>query len=403
MKFLTTILFISFSLSVVSFSDSMKQHFKRTFSDNELNKAIHIFEKYEKSLDKTALKAIDLIFYNKKKFSEKDRNYALYLLIHILQNNNVPENDSMPIALALAYNYNFSQSDSEVRKLLLADIVNHYIWYRELDALLDKINPGLKPSALPVIAQTYWASRDRSCYETRNKEIYYERLVPVEEYKRLFGILRANNLLEGKTIFDVAEKINIWYRQQKLPHDKLPSHLKGYAAGKLLDYQKKNGLFPSNSCVVDATHLSAIYQASGMGVATYYQNFRTAGAAKGVNHEWPVFYDPSLKLWVTAQIKNPWPSFTDEDVPVDFEIFRPMWHHFFIEEGKVDFKSYKESEKAKHAHIGGSFRCNSYGERTTNGLMRKFVFKGMNDKMMDIIWHYPVWKKTPDKYLTKFN
>lgn len=359
-----------------------------------------VLKKYIISLRPENARPVEWILFDDEFRAHPRSNYALILLVHILRTADWKPGETMPMALALAYNYNYSQGNDEVRSRLLADMSEHFKLYRSINKWQEKKMPYAMLESLPVIPQTYWATRDRSVYETFRIDDYDTRLLSLKDLARLHALVSRDEMLGGTTVFEWANSINKWYRPQRLPKELLTKEIDSYAFGPIMKFQREDGRFPSSSCVADASNLIALYQSVGLAPLTYYQNFRTAGTTKGINHEWPAVYNPANKTWITAQTGNPWPSFNERDVPVDFEIFRPLWHHAWIEQGKRESDKWHEADKAPNAHIGGTFRRNSYGERTTNGLMRDFVFKGIDEKTMERFWVYPVWKRSTNGYLT---
>lgn len=326
-------------------------------------------------------------------------NLALSLLLHILKTRPVPAGDTMPIALALAYNYNYAAGNHEVRKALKADIIAHYDFYRVVAEWQKKHARYAALDKSPIIAQTYWASRDRSAYETRTKDIYDLRLPAIRHLMRLHTLLAEQKAIGGRSAFELAYSIQFYYRSKRLAAPLLTGELRTYAAGPLLAFHERKGLFAAENCVSDATNLGVLFQAMGLAPLFYYQNFQSAGS-KGINHEWPAVYDLESRRFMTAQKGNPWPSHPERETPVDFEIFRPMWHHAWMEQGLEEEQTMPAEERAPPAHIGGRLRRNSHGERTTSGAMRDFVLQGITEEEMEELWTIPVWKKSREGLFT---
>lgn len=388
-------------LRAESLEEILEKQAVLSFSGSEAPGYLDITRRYISTLDPDGRAAMEWIFVDGLYRAKPEANQALFLLAYALKNCNWENGETMPIALALSYNYNYSQGNNEVKAKLRADILEHFTFYRELNDWQKTRMPDASLSKLPVIAQTYWSSRDRSVYETREINSYNKYLLSIRDLKRLFLLVSQNPALSGQNVVDWAQRIGRWYREQRLPRESLTNDISGYAAGPLMRYQERMGRFPASSCVTDATNLTALFQSVGLAPLTYYQNFRTAGTTKGTNHEWPTIFDPSTRIWTTVQRGNPWPTFTEADVPVDFEIFRPMWHHLWIKAGMEESAKWGLDRKAPYAHIGGSFRRNSYGERTTNKAMRDFVFAGIDENTMLRIWRYAVWQRAPDGMLTR--
>lgn len=392
--------FFSFPMAAEEIAPGLARQCDDTFEASERAESCSLLAGYFNADDDRMREGIGYIMFAGTFAQKHEKNFALLLLARILKIAKPPRNDTMPIALALAYNYNYSVGDPDVQRNLLQDLAAHYDLYRDINAWQKREMPYAALENLPIIAQTYWASRDRSGYETINMSEYKKRLVSVAALKRLHLALSQAEEIRGSSVFEWADHLNRWYRARRLPADKLTKEIDTYAAGPILSFQEKEGRFPSANCVADATNLSALYQAIGLAPLTFYQNFRSTGTDRGINHEWPAVFDPATDRWISAQRGNPWPTFTERDVPVDFEIFRPVWHHALVQEGREDYRKLPESERSKAAHIGGRFRVNSYGERSTNGAMRDFVLRGMSKEDMLFVWKSPVWRRSADGWLT---
>lgn len=332
--------------------------------------------------------------------NEPGPNHALFLLFHVLRTRPVVSGDTMPMALALAYNYYYAAGNEDVQKALRSDIIAHYDLYREIAAWQAVHARYAALDRMPVIVQVHWASRDRSGYDARTPDEVLFRLAAVKQIVRLHRVLAEEKTVGGKNAYELGQSIQAFYRSRKLPGANLTKEIRGYAAGPLLSFQERTGLFPTEGCVSDATNLSALLQAAGLAPLLYYQNFRSAGASGGINHEWPAVYDSESRRFVTVQRGNPWPSYSVRETPVDFEIFRPLWHHALVQKALQEDKTMTDTERAPPAHIGGKLRRNSYGERTTNGALRDFVFRGITIQELEELWDTPVWRRSPDGKLT---
>ncbi len=373
-----------------------------TFADgNARTPAIAVIQRYAGELSAASQTGLQWILSEELFAETAEANYALLLLAHVLRNIDWSRGETMPIAFALAYNQNYAKGNNEVRQLLLADIIRHFQIYRTINAWQQKVMPYAALSKQPVIAQTFWAMRDRSGYYPKKLAVYQQRLLALDELERLHVLLAGKTEIAGADVYEWGNSVVTWYRSNMISAKTLTKELQGYAINPLLSYQRQHGKFPTQHCVADASNLLALLQAIGLAPLTYYQNFRSAGAQKGINHEWPAAFDAVQHKWVTLQRKSPWPKFEDADTPVDFEIFRPMWHHRLAELGEAAWKKLPAGQKNPPAHIGPAFRTNSYGERTTNGAMRNFVLKGMPEEVMLKIWLLPVWETSKGPLLTQ--
>jgi hypothetical protein len=376
---------------------SLARQIEDTFEELDRSEAVRITGSLEAAEQRNAMKWI----LREDRFAAKPGvNHALFLLVHLHRKRPVRAGDTMPLALALAYNYHYSVGNEEVRKALRSEIISHYDFYRVVLEWQKKYAPFAALDKLPVIAQTYWASRDRSVYEIRTPDVLELRLPPVRHWMRLHVLLSEEKAVGGRSTFELAHSIQYYYRSKKLPAARLTKELRTYAAGPLLAFQEKSGLFAAENCVSDATNLGVLFQAMGLAPLFYYQNFRSAGASEGINHEWPAVYDVQSQSFITAQKGNPWPAYTAKETPVDFEIFRPMWHHAWMEQGWEEDNTMQAEERAPAPHIGGRLRRNSYAERTTNGAMRDFVFRGLTSAQMEELWNIAVWRKSADGRFT---
>lgn len=388
--------------SPASHQEALIRQAQYTFGDEGTrNSAVTVIERYASQLSEPSQAGLQWILSDELFARALETNYALLLLAHALQNLDWHPGETMPMALALAYNQNYAAGNNEVRQQLMADILRHFQIYRKINAWQQGAMPYAALSGQPVVAQTFWAMRDRSGYYPKNRSVYQQRLLSLDELDRLHGLLTEKAEIAGKDVYAWGSSVVTWYRANFISAKTLSKELQGYAVNPLLAYQKQHGKFPAQHCVADASNLMALLQAVGLAPLTYYQNFRSAGAQAGINHEWPAAFDPVQRKWVTLQRKSPWPKFEDADTPVDFEIFRPMWHHRLAKLGESAWKKLPAAQKKTAAHIGPAFRTNSYGERTTNGLMRKFVLNGMPEEVMLRIWLLPVWETGEDQLITR--
>lgn len=323
-------------------------------------------------------------------FQKRPRtNHALILLAHLLEATGGVSNDTMLAAIALANSYYAATGNAELRSRIMIDSVSQRSFYRKTVSWQKAQPSGFSLASLPFSARIAWAARERVYYPTPNTAEYLKRVPQVADLESLQALLIQENVVQGTNRFDIVDRIQRWYRAHSLPAGEIPKDRTGYYFPELMTFFRENGRFLAAHCVADASNLWSLFQAAGIPVLTYYQNFRGAGTSEGINHEWPVYYDPERRKWESAQRAAPWPKGPGAEVPVDFEIFRPLWHHWLADDARIFFESAAPEQKAPHAHIGGACRINSYGERTQNGLMRRFVLGGVDEALMEKIFWMP--------------
>ena len=217
------ILLFLFLPAVLLAQPAADQQIKDTFEELDQTQAARLIGTLNSAEQQKGLKWI--LF--EERFSKKPGpNLALFLLVHILRTRPVRAGDTMPIALALAYNYNYSTGNDEVRKALRTDVIAHYDFYRVVLEWQQKNARYAALDRIPIIAQTYWASRDRSAYETRTPDMYELRLPAVRHLMRLHLLLTEEKSTGGRTTFDLARSIQFYYRSKRLTAPRLTKDLR---------------------------------------------------------------------------------------------------------------------------------------------------------------------------------
>lgn len=385
--------FLLFAATFAPFSAaaSPQAQIENTFEELDRTDAKRRLDAYLSVSSDELRRAMTWVYYEES-FEKMPRpNLALRLLYLLLRSRPVRAGETMPAALALAYNYNYSVAPDHVRLELERDIIAHYDLYRQILDWQKKKLPFAALDRLPVIAQVYWASRDRSVQEVRHIAEYRSQLVTIRQLRLLHEALAESKLVYGRNVEEVARGVQFFYRERLLKRAEVTRQLRTSAAGPLLSLFEARGRFAALDSVADATNLEALYQAAGLAPLSCYQGCSENCGA--FNHEWHAVFDPALGVWVTTQRGRPWPEHPDREAPVDLEIFRPMWHHAFMEEGWQEHQILSEADRTPPAHLGGRLRRNSYHERTTSGEIRSLVLRGLPHAVVESLWTERVWKK----------
>ncbi len=325
-------------------------------------------------------------------------NHALTLFAHILRETNPPRCETMPMAIALANSLYFGMGDEQIRETIKSEVVEQYRLYREINSWQESLPVSMELSRLPLIPQIYWASLDREVKKVNNLEEYRKIVPRIQDLRDLRASLLKSGAFRGDSPEEIAYGLHRYFRANLTPVERLPANRRGWYFPEIYPLYRDTGKFAAIHCVAAATNLWILFRAMGMPVLTYYQNSRNAQAQTGV-HEWPAFYHRQTGRWMTVQRGSPWPRLSNPDIPVHFELFRPIWQHkrFLFE--KKQWDALPEKSRAPAAHIGGHFRSNSLYELSTNAAMRRFVFHGMEETLMEQLWEAPASVLRPQGYL----
>lgn len=171
----------------------------------------------------------DDIYLNWQKKDKSKKNFALILLIHLLQEDAYLPGDTISMALAVANNYFYSIADEETKKQIRADLIKHFSYYKKILAWQQKTDLAYDLSLAPIIPKIYWASRQRNLDLLQNLKTlhineYKEFVDTIENLEFMHEILITNKLAAADSLMGLARNIeqftekNIVYRAQIEQH-----------------------------------------------------------------------------------------------------------------------------------------------------------------------------------------
>lgn len=143
---------------------------------------------------------------------QKQKNYALILLLQLLKNNLIISNDTITLALVLANNWLYSVGDDNVKKEIISDCRKHLEFYKKILQWQKQQIFKYPLADVPVIIKAYWANRitkmdafNSSMDISRYKE-FVDRIETLEQFHEL--VIR-NSITEDFT-FPSQLKSIIW-------------------------------------------------------------------------------------------------------------------------------------------------------------------------------------------------
>lgn len=319
----------------------------------------------------------DDIYLKWQKKNKSKKNFALILLVHLLQEDAYLPGDTISMALAVANNYFYSIADEETKKQIRADLIKHFSYYKKILAWQQKTDLGYDLSLAPIIPKIYWASRQRNLdllqnLKTININEYKEFVDTIENLEFMHELLITNKLADADSLMGLARNIeqftekNIVYRAQieqhrnKLVKNPLDNNARQAIAeydhgeytinfmGKnrrwdlfyWLNYQmrlfREFGYFKGD-CTTETTFQMNLYKAAGIpSLANQIRPVRRGD----YTHNSPLYYNIFFKKWDTIQF----PKEGETDYYVHFE--KPIWHHLKYE---MDGRKYKSEEREVHS------------------------------------------------------
>jgi len=359
-----------------SIFSSLKQQLVSSIdADTDLDDARLAVLAYFNSYDAEMLKGFQLILqenvYAYWTASNKDKkNYALTLLVYLLENGAYLPSDTMSIALALANNYIYSIADDQTRALIKHDIIQHFGYYKKILAWQKNQHIKYDLSRVPVIPKVYWAYRQRSLdlfwkIDKLNVDLYNEFVDKVENLELMHDIVVNDQLTVADSLVALAHNIEQFTEKNLLYRAKIDQHrtklknnsddrnarmaIAEFDRGEYtthfmgrkrrwdllywLNYQvgiyKKNGYFKGD-CVTETTFQMNLYK--GAGIPSMANQVRPI-VKGGYSHNSPMFYNAFFNKWDSIQR----PRKGDAEYYVHFE--KPVWHHLRYEK---DGRAYKK-------------------------------------------------------------
>ncbi len=284
------------------------------------------------------------------------KNYALELILYLLQKGLYIQGDSITIALALANNYLYSIADNETRQEILKDIEKHFYLYKKIIKWQKTLEIKYDLSKTGIIPKVYWAYRikhmDWPRYRRKLTLKYYKEFTDtISSLYKMRKILINNNLHKGNSLLHITTKLekftrmNLIYRANIDVHRKkagtnnqnnlraIQEYNRGiyykYYFGKKrrwdhftwLNYQlrlyKAAGKFKGDCCTATLFQMS-LYKA--LGVPCLANQIKSI-PQKQYHHHSPLFYNVFFKRWVSIQRPSKKPRIYHN------YFVKPRWHH----------------------------------------------------------------------------
>ncbi len=299
----------------------------------------------------------------------RPKNYALELLLYLLQKNASIKGDSITPALALANNYLYSIADKQTRKAILKDTEKHFYLYKKILEQQKNYTIKYDLSKTGVLPKLYWAYRIKKIDWPRRKKLsmkrYREFVDSIENLYKVRQIVFRNNLHKGNSLLHIATKLERFARSKNTYRAEIDVHrqraqkgnknsiqaLKEYRNGKYekyyygkkrrwdlfywLNYQmpgfEKTGKYIGD-CVTITLFQMAFYKALGIPVLA---NQIKSIPLKSYSHHSPFFYNAFLKRWVSIQ-RPP----KNRKLYHNY-LIKPRWHHKLYQEFRSGYKKVK--------------------------------------------------------------
>ena len=302
---------------------------------------------------------------------EKKRNYALEILLWLLSKGFYETNDSMPIALALANNRLYTNVDKGIRKEILKDLSEQYLFYKEIVKWQKSIKIGVDLSRMPVFTQlswadrTYiWASHTHWVDSCKNISEYRNKIISIKTLKELHKIfvvkIKAKNIEEWASALETAASSRFIYDREdfiglnnQLNGLKINNQLKGHC-GSYTNFQL------------------GLYKAAGIPAL----GVQMTSVDLSMNHGYPFYYHSLKGIWKSVQNQN---ASRDSDKLVIVQIGLPSNHHWI----PIIY------EAAPNYWFSSRFK----GDVITLSKLILLNVKGMKNKLMENIFQMNQVKK----------
>jgi|GEM_PF-4363636 len=308
---------------------------------------------------------------------QRQINYALKLLVFLLQHKCYLQNDTISMALSLANNYYYSIADKETKEEIEKDLVKHFNFYKKVISRQEEYPVKYDLQKVPVIPKIFWADRKRHMDYLRSNEkmnikFYKEFIDRIENLDEIFKLAKSLKLEEAYSLKNIAETIETFARDKLIYRTKIERHkalndedtkeaLKEYKEGKYIikyfgkeriwshlhwlnyqmKYYKENNKFKGD-CMTATTIQMVLYKAAGIPPLSMQW---VSEKKWGYSHNFPFYYNYFLNKWDCIQK----PSDNEEKLYQYY--IKPIWHHRvykndFDKEGLVIYKSYYQGELA---------------------------------------------------------
>jgi hypothetical protein len=299
-------------------------------------------------------------------------NFALYLFLYMAAKGCVDPSDTIAAAIAEADAYLFEIGDAPVRKALLADILRHYAFYRDIREWQTRNGVTFALSRTPLAAQILWADRfggveneigrqmDRAGLDRLSIDLYNDYVDGIGTLEEVRGVLRSMDLLSPSLAYTCG-RIEDWivmkrdYRSTMdnlrymsscgfIAKDVMTGIEREFAAGKMsigyrgetrrwdefwwINYQWRlygdTGRFRGD-CGTTTVVMMAFYRAAGIAPISY--QYIDVEQPAIYTHNFPGYYDPDFGRWLSVQkpVAIVAPGTRLAPKQVYFHYIKPVW------------------------------------------------------------------------------
>ncbi len=291
-------------------------------------------------------------------------NYALRLLLHLLNEKSYAPGDTIALALALVNNRLYASVNDDVRREIKKDLVLHYGFYRKIVAWQrNKFEIKIDLGRMPLIPKMYWADRrvyppEGISYAVKTADDYREYVDTIETLEYFHKLADSHRLYEGASMKLVGAAVNDFIHKKdakgfkrnlynpplgkvreligRIPHDagndavdeKRQFMYRGKKNGingfMWINYQRK--LFESlghSIGMCEVTGLTEMILFKAMGIPA---GLMTRVAPKGCplpGHVFATYYDPARRRWNNLEMVKKY----NRPCAMELLIGKPLWHH----------------------------------------------------------------------------
>lgn len=289
-------------------------------------------------------------------------NYALRLLIHMLNERSYAPGDTMVMAMALVNNNLYAGVNDEIRREIKKDLVRHWNLYRKIVAWQKKLEIRIDLSRMPLVPKMYWADRrvyppEGITYAVRTLDDYREYVDTMETLEYFHDLADRHRVYEGASVGEIADNVRTFINRKdkngfdrdfygptpeqvrpfidRIPHDAgydtvndknqimykgAWRNINGFI---YINYQRK--LFQSLGRFIglcEVFSLSQMAMFKGMGIPSGLM-IRNSPKEVYAGHVFASCYDPFRRRWNNLEIIKS----SNKAVEIGLVIGKPVWHH----------------------------------------------------------------------------
>lgn len=292
-----------------------------------------------------------------------ESNFALQLLLFMLDDRSYAPGDTMALAMALVNNRLYSTVNDEIREEIRRDLSRHYGLYRTIVAWQKKFEMRIDLSRMPLVPKMYWADRmvyppEGISYPVRTLDDYREYVDTIETLEYFHDLADRHRLYEGGSVKSMGDNVYAFIHKKddtgfdrdfygptpeqvrpfidRIPHDSgydtvndrnqimyrgKWSNINGFI---YTNYQRKLyqglGRFIGLCEVFSLTEM-AMFKAMGIPSGLMIRN-SPPGASYG-GHVFAMYYDPFRTRWNNLELIRK----SDKPWEMNLVIGKPVWHH----------------------------------------------------------------------------